>query len=85
MLGKGSFGEVRVCQHIVSKDIRAVKSISKSRMGDDSFKNFKTEIESLRKLDHPNILKLYEVFQDEGAFYVITEKIDGGELFDLII
>jgi calcium-dependent protein kinase len=54
-------------------------------MGDDSFKNFKTEIESLRKLDHPNILKLYEVFQDEGAFYVITGKIDGGELFDLII
>ena len=58
--------------------------------GDDvcrltGFKNFKTEIESLKKLDHPNILKLYEVFQDADYFYVVTEKINGGELFDLIV
>ena len=62
VLGKGNFGEVRACLHHVSKDVRAVKSISKQRMGNECFKNFKTEIESLKKLDHPNILKLYEVF-----------------------
>ena len=40
------------------------------------------EIELLKRLDHPNILKLYEVFQDEKRIYIITELCTGGELFD---
>ena len=36
-------------------------------------------------MDHPNILKLYEVFQDDARFYVVTELCKGGELFDEII
>lgn len=36
-------------------------------------------------MDHPNILKLYEVFQDDARFYVVTELCTGGELFDEIL
>ena len=36
-------------------------------------------------MDHPNILKLYEVYQDDARFYVVTELCEGGELFDEII
>ena len=36
-------------------------------------------------MDHPNILKLYEVFQDDAQYYVVTELCKGGELFDEII
>jgi calcium-dependent protein kinase len=36
-------------------------------------------------MDHPNILKLYEVFQDDARFYVVTELCTGGELFDEIV
>ena len=38
----------------------------------------------LRRLDHPNILKLYEVFEDDRKYYLITEYCKGGELFDEI-
>ena len=39
----------------------------------------------LSKLDHPNILKLYEVYSDEKRYYIVTELCKGGELFDEIL
>lgn len=42
------------------------------------------EIEIMKKLDHPNILKLYEVFQDQKRFYLVTELCTGGELYEEI-
>lgn len=47
--------------------------------------SFHAEIQILRKLDHPNILKLYEVFTDDKRYYLVTELCKGGELFDEII
>lgn len=43
------------------------------------------EINILKNLDHPNILKLYEYFEDSKRFYIVTDHIKGGELFDEII
>jgi len=40
------------------------------------------EIEILKTLDHPNILKLYEFYQDEKRYYLVTELCTGDELFD---
>ena len=46
---------------------------------------FQAEIDILRSLDHPHILKLYEYFEDAKNVYLITEMCTGGELFDKII
>jgi len=46
--------------------------------------NFQDEILILSKLDHPNILKLYEVYSDDKRYYIVTELCKGGELFDEI-
>ena len=43
------------------------------------------EIDILKNLDHPNILRLYEVFEDKISIYLVTEYCSGGELFDAII
>ena len=42
------------------------------------------EIEILKSLDHPNILKLYECYEDEKNYYLISEYCSGGELFNKI-
>ena len=48
-------------------------------------KSFRYEINILKKLDHPNIIKLYEIFEDSNRYYLVTELCKGGELFDEII
>lgn len=57
----------------------------KSRTKEDERKRLFNEVEVLRKLDHPNILKVFEFFEDEKYFYIVTELCTGGELFDQII
>lgn len=42
------------------------------------------EMEIMKNLDHPNILKIYEVLQDQKRYYLIMELCNGGELFDEI-
>lgn len=43
------------------------------------------EINNLRDLDHPNVLKLYEFYEDPKRYYIVTEICKGGELFDEIV
>lgn len=47
-------------------------------------KFFEAELSILRKLDHPNIMKIYEVFEDNVNYFLITELCKGVELFDTI-
>ena len=47
-------------------------------------KIFQTEIEILRNLDHPNIIKLYEIYEDLDNIYLVMELCEGGELFDRV-
>lgn len=46
---------------------------------------FATEVQLLKKLDHPNIIKLYEVYETEKTIYLVTEVCEGGELFYTIV
>ncbi len=64
---------------------RAVKTVSKSRLKATDQRFLETEVENLKKLDHPNILKVYEFYQDKDFLYIVTELCIGGELFDRII
>lgn len=45
----------------------------------------KYEIDILKNLDHPNIVRLFEVYEDEKHIYLVTELCTGGELFDEIL
>lgn len=85
VLGEGAFGEVRLCTHRETKEKRAVKVLKKENMDKQEQMTLMNEINTLRGLDHPNIVKIYEYFEDEKRFYIVTEHIQGGELFDEII
>lgn len=85
-LGDGAFGSVRKITHRVTGETRAVKTIHKKNLrSEDEQQTFFNEVSVLRALDHPNILKLYEYYQDDKNYYLITEFCSGGELFDRII
>ena len=82
-LGIGAFGEVwRVHQNELNRDF-AMKIINKRRCReeDDEIKN---EIEILKKLDHPKILKILEFFNTRNKYYILTEYCPEGELFNEI-
>jgi len=85
MLGSGAFGEVRICVHRETGAQRAVKVLRKSHMDEDEKKMLFNEINNLKDLDHPNILKMYEFFEDEKRYYIVTDICKGGELFDEIV
>lgn len=82
-LGTGGFGVVYKCRHRETKQTRAVKVIPVKKI--KNMTTFLQEIQIMQKLDHPNVLKLFEYFIDEQDVYLITEICKGGELFDRIV
>ena len=66
--------------HLATDQIRAMKIISKNskKIVNSVF----DEINLLRQLDHPNIVKVYEYFQDDKNVYIIMEHLKGGNLFE---
>lgn len=82
-IGEGSYGSVCKARNKATKAMRAVKTINKAAL--KSPEAFKKEIQIMKILDHPNICKLYESFQDHRYIYLVLELCTGGELFDRII
>jgi len=82
-LGEGSYGSVCKAKNKSSGAMRAVKTISKAQM--KNIDRFKQEIAIMKMMDHPNIIKLYESFEDHRNIYLVMELSTGGELFDRII
>jgi calcium-dependent protein kinase len=64
--------------------IRALKVIPKSKLQKEGEEKLIEETTILSQMDHPNIVKLFEIFNDENAYYLISQYCDGGELFDKI-
>ncbi|CAD8132757.1 unnamed protein product [Paramecium octaurelia] len=83
VIGSGTYGSVVKATLKGTKNQRAVKVIPKSKVKNPD--RFKKEIDILRQLDHPNIIKLYETFEDQRNVYLVMELCEGGELFDRIM
>ena len=83
ILGTGTYGTVRECTHCSTGKKYAVKTINKSIVSRHD--DIKREVELLRSIDHPNIIKMNDCFEDEVYVHIITERFTGGELFDLIL
>ena len=82
-LGKGGYGKVYKIKCKKTGDIRACKHLSKLSI--KYLEQFQREINILKKADHPNIIKLYDIFESKHSFYLIMEECKGGEVFDRIV
>ncbi len=64
----------------------AIKILEKARICEPpDIERVKREITILQMLDHPNIVQLYEVFEEEEYIYLVMQYAGGGELFDFIV
>lgn len=83
-IGTGAFAEVWLAKHRRTGDTRAVKIFKKAELSEEEV-NSRTvfmEVEILRSLDHPNVLKVYEYFENDENFYIVMEYCEGGDVFD---
>lgn len=89
-LGRGSSGRVRLAKHGDSGQLAAVKIVPKSAVGSLTQGNsvpygIEREVIIMKLIEHPNIMGLYDVWENKGELYLILEYIEGGELFDYLI
>ena len=77
-LGTGSYGSVKKVRHKQLKEIRAMKIILKKS------ENAKNEIEIMRKINHPHIVNIFDIYEDTKKYYIMMEYFEGGELFEAI-
>jgi len=81
IIGKGRCGEVYLGQNIITKENYAIKKISKKLINIDSNRcYFNNEINSLKLLNHPNIVKYKGLYEDDISYYIFTEYCNGGSL-----
>jgi len=76
---------VKKAEHKASKVKYAVKLIKKTDLDEEEKERMINEVELLKRLDHPNIIKVKEFYEDMKYFYIVTELCTGGELFDRIL
>ena len=84
-IGNGGFGRVYKVRHKLSNQYRAMKIIQCKSTSDYLTSAIEKEINILKNLDHPNILKVYEFYSSDKYVYIINELCTGGELFDKIV
>lgn len=83
LLGQGSFARVYKVSRTDTGELFAVKSFSKRTLHAEKrgIQNFVSELEMMKKLDHPSILKLFEVHETENSVYLVMEYLSGKEIF----
>ncbi|KAH6799093.1 SNF1 kinase-like protein 10 [Perilla frutescens var. frutescens] len=85
-LGHGSFGKVKIAEHIRTGLKVAIKILNRRRMGSpDMEEKVRREIKICRLFVHPHVIRLYEVIETPTDIYVIMEYVTRGELFDYIV
>lgn len=82
-LGEGSFGCVKLVVHKELNEERAMKVLKKKNIQIEN--DFINEISMLKSIDHPNVVRIFECFQDEFNFHIVTEFCREGDLIQYII
>lgn len=85
LLGQGSYSIVRLAERKTDKKTFAVKIVPKAQLSRQDEMSLRSEVELMLSLDHPNIVKAYEFFDEDNYFFLILEHLEGGELFERLV
>ncbi|ELR13641.1 protein kinase [Acanthamoeba castellanii str. Neff] len=83
-IGEGRYGKVKLAEHIVTRKKVAVKIMKKAQMEAADLARIKRELRVMTVLDHPNIVKLYQVIDTPETTCIVMEFCSGGDLYDYI-
>jgi len=84
-LGSGAFSVVKEGTKKSTGESFAIKIVTKAKLTDEDESALMEEIDILKEMRHTNIIRLYETFDEKEYYYLVTEKMLGGELFDRIV
>ncbi|UJR30790.1 hypothetical protein I4U23_018309 [Adineta vaga] len=84
-IGKGNFAKVKLAKHLPTGREVAIKIIDKAQLNPTSLQKLFREVKIMKGLDHPNIVKLFEVIETEKTLYLVMEYASGGEVFDYLV
>ncbi|XP_031635678.1 serine/threonine-protein kinase par-1 isoform X2 [Contarinia nasturtii] len=83
-IGKGNFAVVKLARHRITKNEVAIKIIDKSQLDSGNLEKVYREVEIMKRLDHPHIIRLYQVMETHSFLYIVSEYASKGEIFDYI-
>ncbi|XP_070808483.1 serine/threonine-protein kinase SIK2 [Pituophis catenifer annectens] len=83
-LGKGNFAVVKLGRHRITRSEVAIKIIDKSQLDSVNLEKIYREVQIMKMLDHPHIIKLYQVMETKSMLYLVTEYAKNGEIFDYL-
>jgi len=84
-LGEGAFAVVKQGTKRGTSESYAIKIVTKAKLTEEDDRALQDEISILSEMRHPNIICLYETFEDPKFYYLVTEEMHGGELFDRVV
>ncbi|XP_076002446.1 serine/threonine-protein kinase SIK2 [Genypterus blacodes] len=83
-LGKGNFAVVKLARHRITKTEVAIKIIDKTQLDAVNLEKVYREVQIMKMLNHPHIIKLYQVMETKNMLYLVTEYAKNGEIFDYL-
>lgn len=84
-IGRGHYAVVRSARHVFTGEKVAVKVIDKTKLDAHSREHLFQEVVCMKLVQHPNVVRLYEVIDTVNKLYLILELGDGGDLYDYIM
>jgi len=85
VLGSGNYSVVRKAMDLTTNEAVAVKVVDGRKLTKEDEATLKVEVNVLSALNHPNIIKLHGWYVEGKNYYIVTELMNGGELFDRIV
>ncbi|KAE9605769.1 putative protein kinase CAMK-CAMKL-CHK1 family [Lupinus albus] len=84
-IGEGSFAKVKLARNVDTRDYVAIKTLDRDHvLRHNMMEQLKKEISAMKLINHPNVVKIFEVMASKTKIYIVLELVKGGELFDKI-